>query len=532
MITTNNNANFVLDESLEQFSKGKKTEKNKERVAVMYTRVSTKDQADHNHSLDTQKRLIEEFAQRNNIIIESSFGGTHESAKSDERKEFQRMLKYVRQRRNISHILVATLDRFSRTGGGAIKLSDDLERRGVRVLAVTQAADTSTISGRLQQNIGFIFSNYDNEIRRERAINGLRDALLRGQPAGAIPVGYEKGIVNGQIVRVINEKGRILKNAFIWKANENLSNDEIATRLGEHGLKIRRQNLSTIFRNPFYCGLLAHELLDGKIIRGVHEPLISIDLFKRVNGIISKNPKGWKHKCAHDEVPLKGLLKCPKCHDGLTGYLASKRQVWYYKCRHKGCKVNISANKANETFIQVLNNFELKHEFRNLFELLLLKELGVEAETAKNQIKSLNIHIADLREKRENLESRYVVTGDINEEMFKKYDTKISIEIQQATMQLEKIREKSSNIEKDVKLAFDFATNLSGSWLSSDYFKKQQLQKVLFPAGITYFKENGRVRTEKTNNLFLWITRNQQDNSEKKIGIPQLNLGYADIVEP
>lgn len=131
-----------------------------EKAAVVYTRVSSKEQADNNLSLDFQRKAIEEYALRNGFATLEYFGGTYESAKTDGRKEFQRMLDFIKKNKGkVSHILVYTLDRFSRTGGGAIKLAEELrEKYGVTVFAVTQPADTSNASGVLQQSIHFIFS--------------------------------------------------------------------------------------------------------------------------------------------------------------------------------------------------------------------------------------------------------------------------------------------------------------------------------------------------------------------------------------
>lgn len=129
-------------------------------AAVVYTRVSSKEQADHNLSLDVQRKAIEDFARRSNLGIIANFGGTYESAKTDGRKEFNRMLDFIKARKGkVSHILVYTLDRFSRTGGAAIKLAEELrENYGVAIFAVTQPTDTSNPSGVLHQNITFLFS--------------------------------------------------------------------------------------------------------------------------------------------------------------------------------------------------------------------------------------------------------------------------------------------------------------------------------------------------------------------------------------
>src|SRR5690349_21214725 len=79
---------------------------------VIYTRVSSKEQAETNTSLDSQKRYCEEYAQKHGYVVKFYFGGTYESAKGDERKEFKKMLEYARKNKSIDTILVYSYDRF------------------------------------------------------------------------------------------------------------------------------------------------------------------------------------------------------------------------------------------------------------------------------------------------------------------------------------------------------------------------------------------------------------------------------------
>ncbi|MEJ6491100.1 MAG: recombinase family protein [Flavobacteriales bacterium] len=145
--------------------------------AVIYTRVSTKEQADNNSSLTTQKKYCEEFAIRKGFEIVEYFGGTYESAKSDERKEFQRMLSYVKKNNSIACIIVYSYDRFSRTGANGAYISDQLKKQGIITLSATQEVDATTNSGTFQQNLYFLFSQFDNEIRRDKSVTGMREKL-------------------------------------------------------------------------------------------------------------------------------------------------------------------------------------------------------------------------------------------------------------------------------------------------------------------------------------------------------------------
>lgn len=67
---------------------------------------------------------------------------------------------------------------------------------------------------------------------------------------------------------LFNDTGRLIAQAFKWKAEEGLSDAEIIERLRLRGLTIYKQRLSEIFHNPFYCGKIKHYLLGDKVIRG------------------------------------------------------------------------------------------------------------------------------------------------------------------------------------------------------------------------------------------------------------------------
>src|SRR5690606_33084124 len=123
----------------------------------------------------------DEFASRYQYEVDSYFGGTHESAKNDERKEFKRMLEYVRKSRGkISYIIVYSFDRFSRSGASALKLIEELQQEGITILSVTQNVDSSTPSGSLQQSIQMVFSEYDNNQRKLKCMAGSKERLKQG----------------------------------------------------------------------------------------------------------------------------------------------------------------------------------------------------------------------------------------------------------------------------------------------------------------------------------------------------------------
>ena len=238
--------------SFGKFAKGISEKVASTENCVIYTRVSTKEQAEGNLSLGTQKKACEMYAIKNGYNILSYFGGTYESAASDERKEFKKLIEYCKKQKLSSlKIVVYSLDRFSRTGDNAIWLSRQLRDLGIQIVSVTQPIDTNNPAGVLQQNILFLFSQYDNDLRRQKTIAGMKEKLLQGVwPCGA-PMGYDNITINGQKSVAINEKGKLLRKAFIWKANEGVTMVEIIKRLETQGLKVSHQRMSEILENPF-----------------------------------------------------------------------------------------------------------------------------------------------------------------------------------------------------------------------------------------------------------------------------------------
>ena len=167
----------------------------------------------------------------------------------------------------------------------AIWLSRQLRELGITIISVTQPTDTSNPSGVLQQNIFFLFGQYDNDLRKQKSMAGTKEKLSRGIWCAKAPIGYDHVKRNGETFIEVNAAGKLLRKAFLWKANENIGNTEIVERLAASGYKITLRYLCQTLKNPFYCGMLSHKALEGEIVQGSHEPLVSKEIFLKVNDI-------------------------------------------------------------------------------------------------------------------------------------------------------------------------------------------------------------------------------------------------------
>ncbi len=497
---------------------------------VSYTRVSSFDQ-NENTSLATQKKSSIEYASRRSLHIIEFFGGTYESAKTDERKEFKRMLDYVKKNKNISAILVYSYERFSRSENAAI-LSRELAKIGVKVLSVFQDVDVTSASGQLQQDIFYAFGNYDNVLRRDKSSKGMIENMRNGYWVTHLPFGYtnlnprEKAKNHNY---VINKDGEILRLGFKWKAEGKLNNLAIVEKMQKLGSTIKYKSFVRIISNPFYCGYITHGLIPGEIYKGKHPALISEQLFVKANSEANCNPhKGISKKVKIIDIPLKSFVKDETTQRPFTGYI--KKGIYYYKTRGIGAAVNERADIVNTLFQNEISKFTLTEKNIKQIELnvntLLYKKLGEQL----NEVTIKKRKLTELHQKLEGLELRFV-NGEINSSLFEKYSKIFEEEKKQLTDEIDKSSFNSSNLERAIKKAISIARKPLQLWQSSDYDDKQILQYLIFPDGIWYNKEKKEVRTPRVNVVFSAIASQIRVTEENKNGRLIKNDHHSHLVE-
>lgn len=504
---TNKNNNYL--KYFSAFAKGEKTEQKSRKGCIIYTRVSTKDQADNGMSLATQKKYCEAFAVNNKIPIVKYFGGTYESAKTDERNEFVKMLDFIRHhRKEVSMILVYSFDRFSRTGSNAIYLREKLLNQGVEIVSVSQPGDSHTAVGKFQQSMQIFIAEMDNQIRREKSVTGMKEALLRGEWPNMPPFGYDilRDGKNRQIV--VNKEGEKLRKVFYWIAKNNISQTEAKKRLSEFGIKLQKQRISKILRNPFYCGLLAHNLLEGRIVHGLHEKLIPESIFIKVNQILDGNPHGFQIQKENEFVPLKNFLQCANCNLPMSGYQVKAKKIWYYKCRTISCCNNISAKHIHDEFRKLLKPIQLEfsEELTMTMKDIILNNLNDLIQHNKDEVLILKDQLKQELLKLDKLEEKFI-NDEIDREMYNKHKPKYEEQINHIEKRLNATQIKSSNLEKMVSNAINLTSNILQLWELGDYKTKTKIQKFVYPGGIQFNKKKMEVRTTEKNELILLLLK-------------------------
>ncbi|MFY0689101.1 MAG: recombinase family protein [Cyclobacteriaceae bacterium] len=346
-------------------------------------------------------------------------------------------------------------------------------------------------------------------------IPGMKSFVAQGNWLGTAPRGYDhygprvsdpKRISHVQRI-VINAEGRILKKAWQLKS-KGLLDYQILAFLRENGVKMNRKSLSQMWRRPFYCGVLVHKMLDGKVVQGNHKPLVSHEDFIKINKDLEIAKEGRRrgnnNNTDDESLPLRNFVRSQSCGTIYCGYVVKGKWLFYYKNNRPGSKENIRAEKLHDCFVELLRRFEIqvsKDYLENMNaaildkveELLLVDTDGQEA---------IQRRVETLGEQLKKLKKKYILEESIDEDdyfLFKK-----ELEKEQADL-LKKIRVQkfdSSNLVSIIEKASILATNISHAWLNGTYSNQKSLQEMLFPEGIVFDFKNKQARTTRVNTIF------------------------------
>lgn len=360
----------------------------------------------------------------------------------------------------------------------------------------------------------------------------MKEKLLQGIWPCHAPLGYDHVTINGEKSIVVNQKGRLLRKAFLWKANEGITMVEIVKRLEALGLKIPHNRISEILTNPFYCGLLSHSLLEGELVEGKHEKLISKDIFLAANMEKGKIPHGYKANPLNDNLPLKQYAKCENCGENLRGYLVKKKNLYYYKCDNGSkCSCNISAKKLHELFKAILEEVTLDENYLELYKLEMRKLFNTLNKKREEVSGQYDAKIKELDEKIERLEERYI-NDEIKADLYQKYSKKYNKEKEEMQSFLSTTSFTASNLEEYIEKSIEYCWKLTSTWDSSDFGEKLKIQKRIFPEGFYYNKKNGQPRTTKINPVFSHIARLKGVSEESETGSSEDKFKNSGLVAP
>ena len=378
------------------------------KVADLYIRVSTDEQADKGYSQRDQEERLRKYCEINGLTVRKVIYEDH-SAKTFNRPAWTKLLNELRKHRGHSDLVLFTKwDRFSRNAGDAYQMISTLRRLGIEPQAVEQPLDLSIPENKMMLAFYLAAPEVENDRRALNVFHGMRRAKKEGRYMGTAPLGYiNKVSENGKKYIALREgEADILRWSFEQIAMGQLNTEQIWKLARQKGLtRGSKNNFWVALRNPLYCGKIVipkHKDEDYQLVQGQHEPLISEALYYEVQDVLDGRKKQQRTKVSVDEnIHLRGFLICHKCDRVLTGSASKGKMGKYYHYYHcsSTCGVRFNAEKINYSIIE-----EIKKYVKPLPKLKLYRDVIVTVFDAKtrmhwNDMKQLRIQIDDANKK-------------------------------------------------------------------------------------------------------------------------------------
>ena len=369
---------------------------NEERkVAGIYIRVSTEDQAREGFSLGEQKEKLLQLCRFKEYEVFKVYEDAGISAKDMEhRPAFQEMLADMKKGK-INYIVAYKLDRVTRSVRDLEELIAVLEKYNTYLVCDRDDVNTSTANGRFFVRMLTVLSQLEIEIVSERTKFGLNGAIKSEHLPGQIPLGYKK---DGNKKTVIDETTKDVVIRIFNMYLEGKSYQQIANIFNKEKVLAPKQwrdsTIQKIIENRVYMGDYEQYKRIGKaqsiepiIYMNVVEPIVSRAVWEEAQLQKEKNQRAF----TRDRVYIFfQKLKCPKCNSIMKckGAGGKKKKYIYYNCEH--CGIYYREDKIEECLEHfILDLVEYDMAVKKYFLPILANKKETSTEKIDKEIEAL-----------------------------------------------------------------------------------------------------------------------------------------------
>ncbi len=325
------------------------------KIGAAYIRVS--DERQDEYSPDSQLKKIREHAAKDGCVIPDEYvfyddGISGRNVKK--RDDFNRMIATAKEKSHpFETIYVWKFSRFARNQEQAILYKNLLRKSNVSVVSVSEPIPEGHFGTLIERIIEWMDEFYSINLGVEVS-RGMEEKVSRGEPICNAPFGYymedkqwfpdEKSGAS-DIVREVFQR---------FADGEGMR--AIAVDLCNRGVRTRQGNapenrwISYMLNNPAYIGMVRrspngtraiskrnYNDEDIVIVGGLHEPIISMDLWDKVQERIKQMKKSYPKYAKREQAVdymLKGITRCSVCGSTLamSSVVSGKKRIKTLQC--------------------------------------------------------------------------------------------------------------------------------------------------------------------------------------------------------
>lgn len=498
-------------------------------LAIANCRVSSDEQL-LNGSLGRQNKSVEQKARDLNAELIRVWSGATSSKKgvNVDRADLEEMVQMCKSNRQIKYVIIDELDRFMRSMLEIGYFLVIFKQLGVEVVFASQPnLTTNTAADTLMLMLEAYKAEGSNEERQRKSINGQTAALKDGRYTFHPKAGYMKGKTAG-IHKVHPIKGRELQkvlkrlsSGFVNPTNALIElNNSAFTK--EHS-PYKMDKFRKIATDIYYAGFLEmHAQIKVSGIKGLHEPLITLEEHYRIVEMFDNKPKyqiGPKRK-GNPEFPLNNIVEDDECLERankgrLVGFphTNGKTKKVYHKYRCRSCGRYWHREEMHPKIADLFDHYEISPDTQrkiiDALELVWQKD----SENRFDQERSIRRAIIELKD---SIEKKVESATDdsnsaIKDDILRIIDKK-KAELSGLETQLAKLTQEQEDDKKEfMAFALSFMQDTGKHFLEPYVSKEHRImcKQMLFPAGI-FIDQINKVYTPEIS-VFYRLATNKKD---------------------
>ncbi|NNV53875.1 recombinase family protein [Limnovirga soli] len=456
--------------------------------AVLYCRVSTKEQVEEGNSLASQEKNCREYAIKNGFEVIATFIEQGESAKTANRTELQKLLTFCAVRKNNIHAVIAyKIDRISRNTDDYSQIRILLKRYGVEIKSTSEFFE-NTPAGRFMENIIANVAQFDNDVRTERSVGGMKDAMREGRYVWQAPIGYSNVRIHGKATITQNTLAPVIRQCFEEIAKNTNTAEDVRAMMIKKGLI--QANGKPLTKSPFYR-MLKNVVYKGVIQKfgeqhkGLFEPIVSEELFEQVQRVLRYGKRRNLHYLSENpDFPLRRFIQHP---DGIKltgGWAQGKTKKYPYYLFHKKPKV-FKKSYLENWFMELLDQLKFNDDHFIKLKKYVHEHLELKNMDNKLQAEKLRKHITGLKEK-QNMLIQKNLSGIISDAVLSQQLDDTERHLMQTTADLAQITHLPVNFDQIFLESKDVLQSPAKLWEMAPFQLKLKLQWFYFPKGIIF----------------------------------------------
>ena len=503
--------------------------------AIIYLRVSTGKQVD-GASLEVQQRMCQEWAVRNNLLVDKIYHDDGVSAKTLERPELKKMLKYIGDNKGrISYLVTYQTDRLSRNVADFYTLLALLAKQGVEYKNVNSSIETD-VNNELILGIEAVLAQHDNKVKSVRTKDNMKAHAKNGYRMSKAPLGLRnaRDVLKKSTVAPVEgvaDKVAAMLEAYATGTHTISSLLKLCEDIGlksASGKPMQIQAISKMLRYPIYAGLEQSEHTEDELIQAAFKGIITPATFYRNQELLVGNKNtAAKYKKNNPIFPLRRFMLCSGCNKPITGSSptgGSGKSSPRYHCSR--CRVpSVKADELHEQFLHLLSSLKPDPDMERFLKEIIVRVWRDETKTLASKQKKLHRALEQLTEQK-NKTLELLVAGSITTDEKNDLIARINTDSETTKKELSDVGAISDLKADAIDYALQFMSNAPKIWSNASIEHQLIYQKLVFPAGITYDLSKNEFGTVKLSALYtLANIKKDPSNADESL---MVNLSEVD----